>query len=144
MKKLFVSVPMRGRTDQAIKHSIEEMHKIAEIAFGEELEVIGSYFESNDMAVKHWPIYYLSKSIEAMANSDYFIGTESWSNDTLTFRGCDSERNIAKYYNIPSLLINVKDYAFFNDMVTPTQEKYLTCETEAVKIEGGNTYGAKR
>ena len=34
------------------------MHKIAEIAFGEELEVIDSYFDSTDVEVKNWPIYY--------------------------------------------------------------------------------------
>lgn len=130
MKKLFVSVPMRGRTDQAVRHSIEEMHKIAEIAFGEELEVIDSFFESNDMAVKHWPIYYLSKSIEAMANADYFIGTDSWHDDMYLFRGCDVERNIARYYDIPSISLNVRDYAFFKDVVTPIREEYLTCDTE--------------
>ena len=40
MKKLFISVPMRNRTEYDIKASMEQMHKIAEAVFGEELEVI--------------------------------------------------------------------------------------------------------
>lgn len=37
MKKLFISCPMRGRTEYAIKASMEQMHRIAEAVFGEEL-----------------------------------------------------------------------------------------------------------
>lgn len=134
MKKLFVSVPMNGRTEEAIRHSIEEMHKIAEIAFGEKLEVIDRYFESDDMAVKHWPIYYLGKSIQAMANADYFIGIESWYDEIYPCRGCDTERIVARYYDIPSILINARDYAFFKDMVAlRTDECLKCCEQEAKK-----------
>ncbi len=45
MKKLFISCPMKGRKEEDIKESIEKMHKIAEIIFNEELEVIKSYKE---------------------------------------------------------------------------------------------------
>lgn len=43
MKKLFVSVPMKGRTETEIKASIQKMKKIAEVYEGEELELIDSY-----------------------------------------------------------------------------------------------------
>lgn len=133
MKKLFVSVPMKGRTEEAIKHSIEEMHKIAEIAFGEELEVIDSYFESTDVEVKNWSIYYLGKSIKAMANADYFIGIDSWYDEIYPCRGCDTERIVAGYYNIPSILLNVRDYAFFKDMFTLRTDKCPTCCKQEAK-----------
>ena len=45
MKKLFVSVPMKGRTEKEIKESIQKMKKIAEIYEGEELELIDSYID---------------------------------------------------------------------------------------------------
>lgn len=38
MKKLFVSCPMRDRTEENIRKSIEKMHRIAEAVFDEELE----------------------------------------------------------------------------------------------------------
>ena len=47
MKKLFVSVPMKGRKEENIKRDIEKMHKIAEAVFGEELELLDSYIEEN-------------------------------------------------------------------------------------------------
>ena len=46
MKKLFISVPMRNRTEYAIKASMEQMHKIAEAVLGEELDVMPTYFEA--------------------------------------------------------------------------------------------------
>lgn len=59
MKKLFVSVPMRDRTEENIRKSIEKMHKIAEATVGEELELIDSYVpennsEAKDEAIWHW------------------------------------------------------------------------------------------
>lgn len=45
MEKLFISCPMRGRTEEQIRKSMERMHKIAEAIFDEELEVIPTYFE---------------------------------------------------------------------------------------------------
>ena len=128
MKKLFISLPMRGRTEEAIKHSIEEMHKIAEIAFGEKLEVIDSYFDITDVEVKHWSLYYLGKSIKAMANADYFIGIDSCNEDTDLYRGCNIERNVARYYNIPSILVNVRDYAFFKDIFANIKAVCPTCD----------------
>ena len=43
MKKLFISVPMKGRTEAQIRATMEQMHHIAEAVFGEELEVIQTY-----------------------------------------------------------------------------------------------------
>lgn len=43
MNKLFISCPMRGRTEENIHNSMERMHKMAEAFFGQELEVIPSY-----------------------------------------------------------------------------------------------------
>ena len=47
MKKLFVSVPMKGGTEKEIKASIQKMKKIAEAYEGEELELIDSYIEDD-------------------------------------------------------------------------------------------------
>lgn len=53
MKKLFISVPMRNRTEYAIKASMEQMHKIAEAVFGEELEVIPNHREPRCKELRH-------------------------------------------------------------------------------------------
>ena len=135
MKKLFISLPMRGRTEEAIKHSMEEMHKIAEIAFGEKLEVIDCYFDGTDVEVKHRSLYFLGKSIKAMANADYFIGIDPWNEDTCFYRGCNIERNVARYYNIPSVLLNVRDYAFFKDIFANIKAVCPTCDIETKNLK---------
>ena len=59
MKKLFVSVPMKGRTEEKIKASIQKMKKIAEIYEGEELELIDSYIEDNPTKDNNHAIWFL-------------------------------------------------------------------------------------
>ena len=45
MEKLFISGPMRARTAEQIHATMDQMHKITEAIFDEELEVIPTYFE---------------------------------------------------------------------------------------------------
>lgn len=104
MKKLFISVPMRNRTEYAIKTSMEQMHRIAEAVFGEELEVIPTYFEDDPPKNKHMAVWYLGKSIQKMSEADYFIGIYDENKD---YRGCIIENLTAKNYGIPSYLVNI-------------------------------------
>ena len=53
MKKLFISCPMKGRTEENIRKSMEKMHKAAEAVFEEEFEVIPSYIEDNPPKDSH-------------------------------------------------------------------------------------------
>lgn len=96
MKKLFVSIPMKGRTEEEIKASIEKMKKIAEIYEGEKLELIDSYIEDNPPKDNNQAIWYLSKSIEKMAKADVFIGIT----DTWDWNGCHIEEEVAGRYGI--------------------------------------------
>ena len=45
MKKLFISCPMKGRTEENIRKSMEKMHKIAEEIFEQELQEIAVRYE---------------------------------------------------------------------------------------------------
>lgn len=67
MKKLFVSVPMKGRTEEEIKASIQKMKKIAEIYEGEELELIDSYIEDNPPKDSKEAVWYLGESLKKLA-----------------------------------------------------------------------------
>lgn len=102
MKKLFISCPMKNRTEENIRKSMEKMHKIAEIMFDQELEVIPTFIEDNPPENTKQPVWYLGKSIELMAEADYFIGIE-WNE---YFKGCNAERSIASDYGIPSVYID--------------------------------------
>lgn len=96
MKKLFVSVPMKGRTEEEIKASIQKMKKIAEIYEGEELELIDSYIEDNPPKDNNQAIWFLGESLKKLAQADVFIGiNEAWD-----WCGCYIEIETAKRYGI--------------------------------------------
>lgn len=105
MKRLFISVPMRNRTEYAIKASMEQMHKIAEAVFGEELEVIPTYFEDDPPENTNMALWYLGESIKKLSEADRFIGIYD---EDKGYRGCIIENLAAKNYGIPSYLVNVQ------------------------------------
>lgn len=101
MKKLFVSVPMKGRTEEEIKASIQKMKKIAEAYEGEELELIDSYIEDNPPQNNNQAIWFLSKSLEKLANADVFICID----DVWNWNGCLIESETATKYGIKRYVV---------------------------------------
>lgn len=104
MKKLFISCPMKGRSEENVKKSMEKLHKMAEIIFDEELEVIDSYIDEEPES-KNIPVWYLGKSIQMLAEADFFIGilySDYW-------RGCMIEKDVANAYGIRSTLVDIRE-----------------------------------
>ena len=101
MKKLFISCPMKGRTEENIRKSMEKMHRIAEAIFDQELEVIPSYIEHTPPETNNQAIWYLGESIKKLAEADYFIGVDSYG-----FKGCYIELSVARNYDIPYYMID--------------------------------------
>lgn len=96
-KKLFISVPMGGRSTENIKLSMKKMHKIAEIILDEDLDVIESFNEKNKPKNVKEEIAFLGESIKKLAEADYVIGLYEIDN----FAGCLIERDVALFYGIP-------------------------------------------
>lgn len=92
MKKLFISAPMKGRTEAQIRATVEQMHHIAEAVFGEGLEVIQTYISDDPPADANQAVWYLGESIKKMADADYFIGIYD---EEKAFRGCAIENLVA-------------------------------------------------
>ena len=68
MKKLFISQPMRDKTDEEIeKERAKAIVKASEL-MGEPVEVIDNFFEKAPMAAK--PLWFLGKSLELLADAD--------------------------------------------------------------------------
>jgi hypothetical protein len=105
MKKLFISCPMKGRTEENIKNSMSRMHKIAELVFDQKLEAIDTYIPNEAPDGVNRGVWYLGESIKRMAAADYFIGI-GWSE---VFKGCKIEREAANAYGIPATTILVED-----------------------------------
>ena len=102
MKKLFVSIPMKGRTEDEIKASIQKMKKIAEVYEGEELELIDSYVEDNPPKDNNQAIWYLGKSLEKLSQADVFIGlANAW-----RWNGFAVECDIANRYDLKMIIVD--------------------------------------
>ena len=101
MKKLFVSVPMNGRTEEEIRASIAKMKIIAEAYEGEQLELIDSYVADNPPADNHQAIWYLAKALEKLSEADVFIGIDQY----WDWNGCAIEVETARRYNIISYFV---------------------------------------
>ena len=97
MKKIFISQPMKGLTDEEILNKRQEIMKNAEKVIKEPVELIDSFIEDYPGEInKHIPVFYLGKSIQLLSQADiaYFGG--DWRNA----RGCKIENEIAKQYGI--------------------------------------------
>ena len=101
--RLFISQPMRGKTDEQIESEREKLGEIAEaVYFGRGgVEVIDSFFKGGlDVpAGAKAPLYYLSKSLELLATADVAIFAEDWQGA----RGCRIEHECAKQYRVPMI-----------------------------------------
>lgn len=122
MKKLFVSVPMKGRTEQEIKETMEKMKKIAEICEGEELELIDSYIEHNPPQNSNQAIWYLGESLKKLSEADVFIGIDN----CYEWNGCEVEYRVATLYDIK--LHCVKAESVIPNYRELIQEKYKAME----------------
>lgn len=94
MKKLFISQPMKGKTDDEILKEREEAIREAEKDIGEQVEVIDSFFRGAPAEAK--PLWFLGKSLEFLSQADVVYFASGWSNA----RGCNIEHQCAKLYGI--------------------------------------------
>lgn len=93
-KKLFISQPMKGKTDVEILQVREQAIKSAERYLGEKVEVIDSFFRGAPAEAA--PLWYLAKSLELLATADVAYFAKGWENA----RGCKIENLCAIEYGI--------------------------------------------
>lgn len=97
MKKIFVSQPMRGKTDEEIIAARSNALQTAKDAIDEEVQLINSFFE--DAPVGENPLWYLGESIKLLAGADAAVFAKGWE----TARGCRIERMCAREYGIHTI-----------------------------------------
>lgn len=95
MKKLFISQPMRGKSDEDILAERQKAIKSAEAKIGEAVEVIDSFFQEAPVDAK--PLWFLGKSLELLADADIAYFAKGWQEA----RGCKIENTSAIEYGIP-------------------------------------------
>ena len=97
MKKLFISQPMRGKSNEEILAIRSDATQAAKDAVGEEVEVIDSLFENAPVGSK--PLWFLGKSLELLAAADVAYFARGWSEA----RGCKIEHLCATEYGIHTI-----------------------------------------
>jgi hypothetical protein len=93
MKKLFISQPMNGKTNEEILRERKEAINIAKDIVGE-VEVLETFFDGFGSDKK--PLHYLAKSLECLAEADVAYFVPGWENA----RGCKIEHQCAVEYGI--------------------------------------------
>ncbi len=94
MKKLFISQPMRGKTDEEILAVRAKAIQSAERELGEEVNVIDSFIQGAPADAK--PLWYLGKSLELLSTADIAYFAKGWEEA----RGCRIEHECAEEYGI--------------------------------------------
>lgn len=97
MKKLFISQPMRGKTDEEILKERETAIAKAKEHLNDDVEVIDSFFQSAPAEAK--PLWFLGKSLELLSDADVVYFAPGWEDA----RGCRIEHTSAEEYGIETI-----------------------------------------
>lgn len=102
MKKLFISQPMKGKSDEVILRERKRAIQCAKRQLNEPVEVIDSFFQGAPTDAK--PLWFLGKSLELLSSADIAYFTKDWEEA----RGCRIEHTCAVEYGIETV---VEDYS---------------------------------
>ena len=95
MEKLFISQPMKDKTDEEILQERKNAISVAKDILKDDVEVIESFFEKVPN-VKTKPLWYLGESIKLLSEADVVYFASGWENE----RGCKIEHTCAVEYGI--------------------------------------------
>lgn len=95
-KKLFISLPMAGKSEEEIRNKMAEYKENAEYLMGEELELMDSFIDKAPGDIKDVGVWCLGKSIMMMADADVVYFGRGWR----SARGCIVEYEAAYRYKI--------------------------------------------
>ena len=91
-KKLFISQPMRDKTNEQIEEERDRAIREATKLIGEPVAIIDSFIKNAPHDAS--PLWYLSKSLELMSQCDVVYFVSGWKN----YRGCKIENTCAHEY----------------------------------------------
>lgn len=90
--KVFISQPMRGKTDEQIKEERNSAALRIKNLFDKDVEIIDSFFEG--CYHEEQPLFYLGKSLELLSQADLVYFIKGWDKS----RGCKIEQRCADEY----------------------------------------------
>lgn len=100
MKKIYISMPMRGRVNDDIAASFEKVKKLAAVLLGEDVTVVNEFVPKSqkpDDIPMRFGVQELGESISLLSLADVAFFVE----DYYQFFGCEIERHVCQNYGIP-------------------------------------------
>lgn len=95
--KVFISQPMRDKTNEEIKKERAAAIEYVKKETGEDAEAIDSFFE--EVPHKAKPLWCLGKAIQLLGTADVAVFIGEWGK----YRGCKIEHAVCKEYGIKAL-----------------------------------------
>ena len=92
--KVFISQPMKGKTNEEIKAERNRLIGKVRALYGDDIEIIDSFFENAPVDAR--PLWFLGKSLELLATADVAAFARGWRDA----RGCRIENICAIEYGI--------------------------------------------
>ena len=102
MKKVFISQPMKDKTDEEIKAVRSAVSKHIATLYNDEAEIIDSFFEGAPHDAK--PLWFLGKSFELLSTADIAVFVDNW----YEYRGCVMENEACMKYGIEFITVDSK------------------------------------
>lgn len=101
MKKLFVSLPMRGLNEREIRKRMNYLKSLVELELKEEVILIDSFIkdEPDSKEINNIGLYFLGESIKELAYADIVVFANGW----MKARGCKVEYKAAVEYGVKIL-----------------------------------------
>ena len=117
MTKIYISMPMRGRTDENIQKSFDKMEKLARILLDDDVVVVNPFKphkeKSDKIPVRH-DVQALGESISLISLADHVFSV----NGGYYYCGCGIERDVCANYGIPYVV-------FDSNMICPDVAEIL-------------------
>lgn len=92
MKKLFISIPMKGRTEYEIATEMDSILKEVKLFHGQDIELIDTYIK--DAPANASSLWYIGESIKLLGEADIVYFADEW----MHFNGCIIEHECAIRY----------------------------------------------
>ena len=118
MKKLFLSLPIRGFNEREIRKRMNYLKSLVELELKEKVILIDTFSkdEPDSEEINDIGLYFLGKSIEEMAYADIAIFGNGW----MKARGCKVECKAAVEYGVKILY---EDRLFIKLILKPKGER---------------------
>ena len=135
-KTIFLSLPMKGRTDVDIQNTIFGMKRIITAMYpNDELVFVNDFYCAHEGLedAKHKSLLYLGESIKKMGKCDYIAVIENRNCELYNYRGCYIEEEVARNYGLHFIMINDPDGSILlPDIKAKVEEERKECPKEEI------------